>query len=259
MITLEQLPSLVLHQIISYLPYEALLALRDSSEFFLEKVEDQVLENLCLPLQNLSVITRLKSRPVLDLSVILRLKEREKCHVDSELESLQSQLSSLNLSKVGALAVKIEPEEDCRISWDYHARIYDSLLKTALESDLKNCNVQTLEVQTDFLCAECRLFLAHISDIPPFSRLKHLKINLHFNFSSTVGLYVHLIKLIFNIQSLESFEIKNIDPVIFDELRLWFLPDNIYFSRIRSFQIFTKANSPDSFLLKFVTKPDIFI
>ena len=123
MITLEQLPALVLHQIISYLPYEALLALRDSSEYFLEKVEDQVLENLCLPLQNLSVITRLKSRPVLDLSVILRLKESEKCHVDSELESLQSQLRSLNLSKVGALAVKIEPEEDCRMSWDYHARL----------------------------------------------------------------------------------------------------------------------------------------
>ena len=81
-----------------------------------------------------------------------------------------------------------------------------------------------------------------------------MKINLHFNFSSTVGLYVHLIKLIFNIQSLESFEIKNIDPVIFDELRLWFLPDNIYFSRIRPFSLFVKPSSPDRFLLKFPLK-----
>ena len=85
-------------------------------------------------------------------------------------------------------------------------------------------------------------------------------INLHFNFSSTVGLYVHLIKLIFKIQSLESFEIRNIDPVIFDELRLWFLPEKKYFSRIRTFQVFTKAiDSPDSFLLRFITKPDIVI
>ena len=278
MIALEQLPSLVLHQIISYLPYEALLALRDSCRFFLERVEDQVLEDLCLPLQsrNLSVITRVKSRPVLDLSVILRLRESEKCYVDSELETLRSQLNSLNLTKVGALTVKIEPEEDCRISWDYHARlensslvvystfclfrIYDSLLKTALESDLKTCNVQSLEIQTDFLCAECRSFLTQLSNIPTFSRLKHLIINLHFNFSSTVGLYVHLIKLIFKIQSLESFEIRNIDPAIFDELRLWFRPEKKYFSRIRTFQVFTKANdSPDSFLLKFITKPDIVI
>lgn len=262
MIALEQLPSLVLHQIISYLPYEALLALRESCRFFLERVEDQVLEDLCLPLQsrNLSVITRVKSRPVLDLSVILRLRESEKCYVDSELETLRSQLNSLNLTKVGALTVKIEPEEDCRISWDYHARIYDSLLKTALESDLKTCSVQSLEIQTDFLCAECRSFLTQLSNIPTFSRLKHLIINLHFNFSSTVGLYVHLIKLIFKIQSLESFEIRNIDPAIFDELRLWFRPEKKYFSRIRTFQVFTKANdSPDSFLLKFITKPDIVI
>ena len=130
MIALEQLPSLVLHQIISYLPYEALLALRESCRFFLERVEDQVLEDLCLPLQsrNLSVITRVKSRPVLDLSVILRLRESEKCYVDSELETLRSQLNSLNLTKVGALTVKIEPEEDCRISWDYHARLETSSL-----------------------------------------------------------------------------------------------------------------------------------
>ena len=114
--------------------------------------------------------------------------------------------------------------------------------------------MKSLEVQTDFLCAECRLFLAQIPDLKTFSELKHLKINLNFNLSSTVGLYVHLIKVIFKIQTLESFEIRNIDPVIFGELKMWFLPENIYFSRIRPFHIYTKANSPDCFLLIFETK-----
>ena len=76
----------------------------------------------------------------------------------------------------------------------------------------------------------------------------------NFNLSSTVGLYVHLFKVIFNIQSLESFEIRNIDPVIFGELKMWFLPDNIYFSRIRTFKFFLKPTSPDCFLIKFGVK-----
>ena len=132
MISLEQLPSIVLHQIISYLPYEALLALRETSHFFTERVEDQVIEQLCLPMQvpKMSVISRVRSRPVLDLSVILRLRDSETYDVDQELEILQSQLDHFNLSKVGTLAVKIEPEENYLISWDYHARSHFSLPQT---------------------------------------------------------------------------------------------------------------------------------
>ena len=131
-------------------------------------------------------------------------------------------------------------------------RSYHPLLTAVLEA---NSDLKSLEIQTDFLCADCRFFLTNISVLPILSGLKHLIVNIvNFNLSSTVGLYVHLFKVIFNIQSLESFEIRNIDPVIFGELKMWFLPDNIYFSRIRTFKFFLKPNSPDCFLIKFGVK-----
>ena len=132
-------------------------------------------------------------------------------------------------------------------------RIYHSLLTAVLDSKIQNCDVKTLEIQTDFLCCQCRVFLMNLSALQTFSGLRNLIINLvNFNLSSTVGLYVHLFKIIFNIPSLESFEIRNIDSVIFQELKLWFHPDNIYFSRIRPFVFYTKS---DSFLLRFGSKP----
>ena len=115
-----------------------------------------------------------------------------------------------------------------------------------------------LEIQTDFMSVQCRDFIVQLSTnstIKPFSRLKHLTINLvNFNITSTVGLYVHLFRVIFNMESLESFEIRNIDPLIFEELKLWFQPDNIYFSRIRSFTFSDSQLESNSFILKFGLK-----
>ena len=130
MISLEQLPSIVLHQIISYLPYEALLALRDSSHFFTERVEDQVIArlSLSLPLQDskLSVISRVRSRPVLDLSVTFTLRDCDTYNFQDGLKTLQTQLDDFNLTKVGTLAVKIEPETNDQLSGDFdlvHSRL----------------------------------------------------------------------------------------------------------------------------------------
>lgn len=108
------------------------------------------------------------------------------------------------------------------------------------------------------MSVQCRDFIVQLSTnstIKPFSRLKHLTINLvNFNITSTVGLYVHLFRVIFNMESLESFEIRNIDPLIFEELKLWFQPDNIYFSRIRSFTFSDSQLESNSFILKFGLK-----
>jgi len=258
MISLEQLPSIVQHQIIDYLPYDALLALRLVSRHFRGRVEDQVIEQLRLPQEdaNISVISRLRRRPVLDLSVILRLADNAASDVDDRLGTLNIQLDKFNLSKVGALAVKIEPNNNHLIAWDTDSRIYHTLSTAVFESKLKNCDIKSLEIQTDFLCPQCRSFLTQISAVPAFYGLRNLIINLvNFNMSSTVGLYVHLFKVIFNIPSLESFEIRNIDSVIFGELKHWFQPNNIYFSRIRPFVFFIKSSSEDCFLLKFGQKP----
>ena len=105
------------------------------------------------------------------------------------------------------------------------------------------------------MCVQCRDFLVQLSSIKPLSRLKHLTINLvNFSITSTVGLYVHLIKVIFNIDSLERFDMKNIDPLIFEELKPWFQPDNIYFSRIRSFTFSDSRLESNCFTLKFGLK-----
>ena len=118
-ITLEQLPSIVTHQIIGYLPHEDLLALSKTNRYFQERVRDQVIENLCLPkdFSDLSVNNRLRSRPVLHLSVILRLHDSLIKNLEHQIETLQSLLDQFNLTKVGSLTVKILPEEDYSISW----------------------------------------------------------------------------------------------------------------------------------------------
>ena len=121
-----------------------------------------------------------------------------------------------------------------------------------LDSPIREADVKSLEIQTDFMCAQCRIFLELLSTTKPFGRLKHLTINLvNFNNTSTVGLYVYLFKVIFKLESLESFEIRNLDNLIYEELRPWFQPDNIYFSRIRSF---TFSDFPERFVFKFGLK-----
>ena len=119
MITLEQLPSIVTHQIIGYLPYEDLLSLSQTNRHFQDRVGDQVIENLRLPedFSGLSVNNRLRSRPVLHLSVIRTLTESLINNLEYQIETIQSLLDHFNLTKVGSLTVEVLPEENFSISW----------------------------------------------------------------------------------------------------------------------------------------------
>ena len=118
-ITLEQLPSIVTHQIIGYLPYEDLLSLSQTNRHFQDRVRDQVIEKLRLPedFSGLSVNNRLRSRPVLHLSVIRTLTESLVNNLECQIETIQSLLDHFNLTKVGSLTVEVLPEENFSISW----------------------------------------------------------------------------------------------------------------------------------------------
>ena len=125
-------------------------------------------------------------------------------------------------------------------------RIYYHILLLMLmdRNNVQNPSVKKLEIQVDFLCSSCKMFLQQLSATPQYSGLRYFKLNVvNFNDMSTVGLYVHYLRLIFCIPSLEYFEMGSIPNLIFEELKMWFLPDNIYFSQIRSFTMFTKGNN----------------
>ena len=125
-----------------------------------------------------------------------------------------------------------------------------------LDSNVRNCQVQNLEIQVDFLCEQCRALIEKLATIKAFSALHQLKIIIvNFDDTTTVGLYVHYLKFIFKNPSLKYFELGSIPDFIFSELKLWFLPDNIYFSQIRSFTMFTRNDNPNSLLFRFNDQP----
>ena len=113
-----------------------------------------------------------------------------------------------------------------------------------------------LELQVDFLCLNSRCFLETLSE--RFSELEYFKLQIvNFHDGQTVGLFIHYIKMIFRIASLEYFEISSIPINIFEELKLWFIPGNIYFCNIRPFLMLLKPKSPNCMLFKFQGKPNI--
>merc|ERR1712241_157518 len=112
-----------------------------------------------------------------------------------------------------------------------------------------------LELQVDFLCLNSRCFLETLSE--RFTGLEYFKLNIvNFHDGQTVGLFIHYIKMIFRISSLEYFEISSIPNNIFEELKLWFIPGNIYFCNIRPFLMFLKPKSLICMLFKFQGNPN---
>ena len=129
------------------------------------------------------------------------------------------------------------------------------MIRMLLDSNVQSCPIQSLEIQIDFLCEQCRTLIEKLSTIKAFSALHQLKIMIvNFDDTTTVGLYVHYLKLIFKNPSLNYFELGSIPDFIFSELKLWFLPDNIYFSQIRPFTMYTRSDRPNSLLFKFNDK-----
>ena len=133
----------------------------------------------------------------------------------------------------------------------YHNLFIDVLLL------IETSRLKRLELQIDFLCQASRNFLETLDASNNFSLLEYLKVQIvNFHDGQTVGLYVHYIKMIFKIPSLQYFEISRIPINIFEELKLWFMPGNIYFGKIRSFTLFIKPKCPNCMLFVFKGKPN---
>ena len=136
-------------------------------------------------------------------------------------------------------------------------RIYYHALFLLLSTCLRY-TYRRLEIQVDFFCQSCRSFLENVSagdDI--VNGLTYLKVHVvNFHDGHTIGLYVHCIKLIFRMSTIQFFEIASIPSQVFEELKLWFIPDNIYFSKIRPFAMFLNQNIPNCMLFKFKGIPN---
>ena len=137
--------------------------------------------------------------------------------------------------------------------WPDVTRIYyHFLLILILESKLQHNSIKRLEIQLDFLCDQCRSFLEKLPGLLIFATLEKLKVNcINYNDTPTVGLYVHFLKMIFNFAPLKCFELSNIPLPIYEELKAWFMPGNMYFSQIRQFKFFTNPLSRNCLLFKF--------
>ena len=137
-----------------------------------------------------------------------------------------------------------------------HRTFYHNLFNDVLLL-MEKSRYKRLELQVDFLCQASRHFLETLDASNSFSLLEYLKVHIvNFHDGQTVGLYVHYIKMIFKISTLQYFEISRIPINIFEELKLWFMPGNIYFCKIRSFSLLLKPKCPNCMLFVFKGKPN---
>ena len=142
------------------------------------------------------------------------------------------------------------------VSHFFRTFYYKLFTKALTLTEPSSSKYRRLELQIDFLCQASRHFLETLDSRDSFSGLDYIKVHIvNFHDAQTVGLYVHYIKMIFRIPSLHYFEITSIPINIFEELKLWFIPGNIYFSKIRSFTMFLKPKTQNCMLFKFIGKP----
>ena len=252
--SIEEFPLLVLERILTFLKFSDLNSLSSVSTLFNKLVKDEVREEITFPLRQTEFSQRERKKPILRLSVIVPFDPLNLNQTNENLVGYVNQLEDFNTSKVGELRVLLDSQTD--FVWPDVFRIYyHFLLLMILDSKIQLCDIKTLEVQVDFLCDQCRGLLEKIPSILPFSGLTKLKVRcISYNDIPTVGLYVHFFKMIFKFASLEWFEIRDIPDLIFPELKLWFLPDNIYFSQLREFTIFTH-HTASRLLFRFTGPP----
>eukprot|EP00092_Neocalanus_flemingeri_P036574 GFUD01039821.1.p1 GENE.GFUD01039821.1~~GFUD01039821.1.p1 ORF type:complete len:261 (-),score=38.94 GFUD01039821.1:46-828(-) len=239
---LDDLPLLVLEIIVHFLDYSELVALMRTNTFFLGLIEDLVWEEAVLPANISEIPPGVLKKPVLRLSINLPFDADNVGKTNETLTEFASELKQFNISKTGELKVVLSSQND--VIWPDVTRIYyHFLLILILESKLKHNSIKRLEIQLDFLCDQCRSFLEKLPGLLIFNTLEKLRVNcINYNDTPTVGLYVHFLKMIFNFAPLKYFELTNIPLSIFEELKAWFLPGNMYFSQIRSFKFFTKPS-----------------
>ena len=234
---LAELPLLVLEKIVKFLDYSGHVALMQTSSFFLDIVEEMVIKEVVLPNNRIAQFNLTK--PVLRLTVNLPF-DANVMKTNEILTDFAGELSQFNVNKTGDLRILLSSQND--EIWPDVTRIYYHFLLTLiLDSKLQHNSIKNLEIQLDFLCDMCRSFLQKIPDLHIFSCLENLKVNcINYNNTPTVGLYVHFLKMIFNFRTLKTFELSNIPLPIYEDLKGWFMPGNMYFSQIRPFLFFTK-------------------
>jgi len=247
---LDDLPLLVLEKIVKYLNFSELTSLMKTSSFFFKVVDDLVNAEVEFPPKISEISSHILKKPVLKLYINFPFDAENVSKTNEALTSFGSELNKFNLSKTGDLRIVLSSENN--VMWPDVARIYyHFLLILILESQLQHNSIKKLEIQLDFLCDQCRSFLEKLPALTIFSSMEKLTVNcINYNDTPTVGLYVHFLKMIFHFAPLVYFEIDNIPSSIFEELKAWFLPGNMYFSQIRPFTFYIKPAIRNCLLFK---------
>jgi len=250
MADLAELPILVIELIVKFLDFNGHIALMQTNSFFRDIIEEMVIKDVVLPNNRIAQFNT--SKPVLRLTVNLPF-DSNVVKTNEILTDFAGQLSQFNIQKTGDLRIMLSSQNN--EIWPDVTRIYYHFLLTLiLDSKLQHNSIKNLEIQLDFLCDMCRSFLQKIPDLHIFSSLEHLKVNcINYNNTPTVGLYVHFLKMIFNFESLRTFELSNIPLPIYEDLKGWFMPGNMYFSQIRPFIFYTKPSLKNCLLFELNT------
>ena len=110
--TLDELPILILEHIIKYLGYEELISLSRTNKYFQEKVSNQVIETLRLPVQSINGFSRKQlKKSILRLEIISDLDADSGSVLPYKdfINRLESQLREVNSTRVGDLTLLIDP------------------------------------------------------------------------------------------------------------------------------------------------------
>lgn len=235
---LEDLPILALELIVNYLDYSGSKALMETNSFFKNLVMDKVITELELP-TTVNFNNFNFKKPVLKLTAKLSFQPLDVHQMNNTISTFARDLDRYNLSITGDLKIVLETKGN--EMWPDVSRVYYHLmLIMILESKLQL--IRKLEIELDFLCDKCKSFLKKLPDLTIFSTLETLIVNcINYNDTPTVGLYIYFIKMMFTLSNLKYLTIANIPISLFDEIFVWFLPENQYFSQIRRFAVSKKS------------------
>ena len=247
----QDLPLLILNHVIRYLDSRDLTSLSISSKFLQDLVLQHIHPQYHLPLslteeENISKKDRRKF--VITLNIAPQLSGDLETKVIA-FETIDRQVKLLNLEKLFELNLVFNGEE--------HSSIFCGsmfLQNVFKETEVNLKKLKVLKIQMEFTCLSCRELLNSLSSCDKLENMKYLQINMGpFKETITVGLCVYSFKLMFRITSLDFLEISKIPNSMLEELKLWFLPDIVYFSRLRPFELLENSlTRDDSIMIKFI-------
>ena len=115
--SLQDLPILILENIIDYLWYDELISLSRTNKYFEEKVTNQVIECSQFPQPSIEGLSRKQLRkPILRLDILCELDEYNygSRSVEDFLQRLLIYLRAVNLTRVGDLTlwINLKPTQE---------------------------------------------------------------------------------------------------------------------------------------------------